>query len=137
MTGRVFWVFCSMPRATTTRTIEAHYQSVMKILFLLPSLLASSYGWSYQNLQRQANMIAQTRRDPIQMPTQTPMVPYKVSNALLCYLPHRRLHGCHTFAHALVGIHSPPSRYFCTASPQVRIMLNLWISILVCCAIVQ
>eukprot|EP00545_Synedropsis_sp_CCMP1620_P001229 CAMPEP_0119008062 /NCGR_PEP_ID=MMETSP1176-20130426/3440_1 /TAXON_ID=265551 /ORGANISM="Synedropsis recta cf, Strain CCMP1620" /LENGTH=297 /DNA_ID=CAMNT_0006960323 /DNA_START=24 /DNA_END=917 /DNA_ORIENTATION=- len=46
--------------------------------FLLASLLvASATAWSYQSLQRQANIMAATRRDPIQMPTQTPMVPYK------------------------------------------------------------
>jgi hypothetical protein len=48
--------------------------------FLIASLLvASASAWSYQSLQKQANIMAQTRRDPIQMPTQTPMVPYKVS----------------------------------------------------------
>jgi hypothetical protein len=51
----------------------------MKILFLFSSLLVPTNGWSYQSLQRQANIMSQTRRDPIQMPTQTPMVPYKVS----------------------------------------------------------
>lgn len=42
----------------------------------LLSMLASTSAWSYQALMRQSEMMAKTRRDPIKMPTQTPMVPY-------------------------------------------------------------
>ena len=34
-------------------------------------------AWSVSKLQKEAAKMALTRRDPIQMPTQTPMVPYK------------------------------------------------------------
>lgn len=34
-------------------------------------------AWSVSKLQKEASKMALTRRDPIQMPTQTPMVPYK------------------------------------------------------------
>jgi len=41
------------------------------------SCFISTTAWSYRSLMRQSDMMARTRRDPIQMPTQTPMVPYK------------------------------------------------------------
>jgi hypothetical protein len=46
---------------------------------LFSVLMNPCYAWSHHSLQRQVNKMALTRRDPIQMPTQTPMVPYKVS----------------------------------------------------------
>jgi len=45
--------------------------------FTLASCFISTTAWSYQALMRESKMLAKTRRDPIQMPTQTPMVPYK------------------------------------------------------------
>ena len=52
---------------------------MIRHVMLFSFLMNPCYAWSYQSLQRQVNKMALTRRDPIQMPTQTPMVPYKVS----------------------------------------------------------
>jgi hypothetical protein len=52
---------------------------MMLHIMLFSFLMNHCHAWSYQSLQRQVNKMALTRRDPIQMPTQTPMVPYKVS----------------------------------------------------------
>mmetsp|Transcript_24409 Transcript_24409/g.36219 ORF Transcript_24409/g.36219 Transcript_24409/m.36219 type:complete len:296 (+) Transcript_24409:75-962(+) len=50
---------------------------MMLRIVVLVSIFVSTSAWSYQALMRQSEMMAKTRRDPIQMPTQTPMVPYK------------------------------------------------------------
>jgi hypothetical protein len=47
-------------------------------LLIALAMASNAKAWSHQSLMRQSKMMAMTRRDPIKMPTQTPMVPYKV-----------------------------------------------------------
>jgi len=46
-------------------------------LFATALTWPTSEAWSYSQLQKESAKMAMVRRSPIQMPTQTPMVPYK------------------------------------------------------------
>lgn len=51
------------------------------IITTLAGLAQTANAWTYSQLQKESAKMAMTRRDPIQMPTQTPMVPYKAPNS--------------------------------------------------------
>ena len=54
------------------------------LLIVVAALIGSADAWSYSQLRKASQMIARTRRDPITMPTNTPMVPYMVSVEKYC-----------------------------------------------------
>jgi len=56
-------------------------QYYMAIVVASCCLVSTTTAWTYDALMRQSKMMHKTRRDPIQMPTNTPMVPYKPDGA--------------------------------------------------------
>lgn len=53
------------------------------LVLLLSAAAASAYSINDLKLSRTFDM-ATTQRDPMRMPSQTPMVPYKVSQSAVC-----------------------------------------------------